>query len=158
MVNSCCSNGIDCKYCHHPQSKQACWYTFLKSFVWTVIKVLLKFLITGTADYSLPHDRKLRELYEAVGWDVTTQKHTGKKTKSSSGLNNLPDSTLITQHVTVAGWVSKNAMVKFKPMKFKKQSRSVNYMDGVLIATVKRKLKWKVTPTMIKIHTETHMV
>jgi hypothetical protein len=23
---------------------------------------------------------KLRELYEAVGWDVTTQKYTGKKT------------------------------------------------------------------------------
>jgi cytochrome c2 len=102
------SNGIDCKYCH--SSARVSKHAGIPSL--NVCMNCHKSIAqvsdtTGTADYSKAfYDGEIKKLYEAVGWDVTTQKYTGKtKPVKWVRIHNLPDFAYFnhSQHVTVAG-------------------------------------------------------
>jgi mono/diheme cytochrome c family protein len=102
------SNGIDCKYCH--SSARVSKHAGIPSL--NVCMNCHKNIAqvsdtTGTAEYSKAfYDGEIKKLYEAVGWDVTSQKYTGKtKPVKWVRIHNLPDFVYFnhSQHVAVAG-------------------------------------------------------
>ena len=57
-------------------------------------------------EYGVDYNNEIQKLYDAVGWDKSTQKYTGKTTPVKwVRIHNLPDFVYFnhSQHVTVAG-------------------------------------------------------
>lgn len=102
------SNGIDCKYCH--SSARVSKHSGIPSL--NVCMNCHKSIAevsdtTATADHTKAfYDGEIQKLYNAVGWDKTTQKYTGKTEPVKwVRIHNLPDFVYFnhSQHVTVAG-------------------------------------------------------
>lgn len=103
-------NGIDCKYCHSSArvSKNAGIPSL--NVCMNCHKTVSEF--TGSKDstyveYSKEfYTAEIQKLYDAVGWDKTAQKYTGKtRPVKWVRIHNLPDFVYFnhSQHVTVAG-------------------------------------------------------
>ena len=102
------SNGINCKYCH--SSARVSKHAGIPSL--NVCMNCHKNIAevtdtTATPEYSKAfYDGEIQKLYNAVGWDKTTQKYTGKTSPVKwVRIHNLPDFAYFnhSQHVTVAG-------------------------------------------------------
>lgn len=102
------SNGIDCKYCHSSArvSKNA-GIPSLNVCMNCHKNIAAVSDTTATAEHSKAfYDGEIQKLYDAVGWDKTTQKYTGKtRPVKWVKIHNLPDFVYFNhaQHVTVAG-------------------------------------------------------
>jgi mono/diheme cytochrome c family protein len=102
------SNGIDCKYCHSAArvSKNA-GIPSLNVCMNCHKNINEVSDTTATPEYSKAYyDGEIQKLYNAVGWDKTTQKYTGKTSPVKwVRIHNLPDFAYFnhSQHVTVAG-------------------------------------------------------
>ena len=102
------SNGINCKYCHSAArvSKNA-GIPSLNVCMNCHKNIAEVSDTTATEEYSkVFYDQQIQKLYDAVGWDKTTQKYTGKTQPVKwVRIHNLPDFAYFnhSQHVTVAG-------------------------------------------------------
>ncbi len=102
------SNGINCKYCHSAArvSKNA-GIPSLNVCMNCHKNIGEVSDTTATADYSKAfYDGEIQKLYDAVGWDKTTQKYTGKSQPVKwVRIHKLPDFAYFnhSQHVTVGG-------------------------------------------------------
>ena len=101
------SNKIDCKYCH--SSARVSKHSGIPSLnvCMNCHKIIAEVSdTTATPEYSKQfYDGEIKKLYKAVGWDVTTQKYTGKTEPVKwVRIHNLPDFVYFNhaQHVTVA--------------------------------------------------------
>jgi mono/diheme cytochrome c family protein len=101
-------NGIDCKYCH--SAARVGKHSNIPSL--NVCMNCHKNIsevaeTTATEDHSKAfYDGEIAKLYDAVGWDKSLQKYTGKtKPVKWVRIHNLPDHVYFnhSQHVTVAG-------------------------------------------------------
>lgn len=101
-------NGIDCKYCH--SAARVSKHSNIPSL--NVCMNCHKNIsevaeTTATEEHSKAfYDAQIAKLYDAVGWDKTLQKYTGKtKPVKWVRIHNLPDHVYFnhSQHVTVAG-------------------------------------------------------
>ena len=101
-------NGIDCKYCH--SAARVGKHSNIPSL--NVCMNCHKNIsevaeTTATEEYSKAfYDGEIAKLYDAVGWDKSLQKYTGKtKPVKWVRIHNLPDHVYFNhaQHVTVAG-------------------------------------------------------
>jgi mono/diheme cytochrome c family protein len=101
-------NGIDCKYCH--SAARVSKHSNIPSL--NVCMNCHKNIsevaeTTATEEYSKAfYDGEIAKLYDAVGWDKSLQKYTGKtKPVKWVRIHNLPDHVYFnhSQHVTVAG-------------------------------------------------------
>jgi len=102
------SNGIDCKYCH--SSARTSKHAGIPSL--NVCMNCHKNIAevadsTATEEYSKAfYDAQIQKLYDAVGWDKSTQKYTGKTQPVKwVRIHKLPDFAYFnhSQHVTVGG-------------------------------------------------------
>lgn len=102
------SNGIDCKYCH--SSARVSKHAGIPSL--NVCMNCHKQIVevsdtTATPEHSKAfYDGEIQKLYNAVGWDPTAQKYTGKTSPVKwVRIHNLPDFAYFnhSQHVAVAG-------------------------------------------------------
>ena len=103
-------NGIDCKYCH--SSARVSKHAGIPSLnvCMNCHKAIAEFVgskdstyVEYTKDY---YTAEIQKLYDAVGWDKTNQKYTGKTQPVKwIRIHNLPDFVYFnhSQHVTVAG-------------------------------------------------------
>lgn len=102
------SNGINCKYCHSAArvSKNA-GIPSLNVCMNCHKNISEVSDTTATPEHSKAfYDGEIQKLYTAVGWDVATQKYTGKTQPVKwVRIHNLPDFVYFnhSQHVTVAG-------------------------------------------------------
>ena len=101
------SNKIDCKYCH--SSARVSKHSGIPSLnvCMNCHKAIAEVSdTTATPEYSKAfYDGEIKKLYKAVGWDVTTQKYTGKTEPVKwVRIHNLPDFVYFnhSQHVAVA--------------------------------------------------------
>ncbi len=103
-------NGIDCKYCHSSARTSKTSGIPSVSVCMNCHKNINEF--TGSADstyvdYSKEfYTAEIQKIYEAVGWDPTTQTYTGEeKPVKWVRIHNLPDFVYFnhSQHVSVAG-------------------------------------------------------
>jgi mono/diheme cytochrome c family protein len=101
-------NGIDCKYCH--SAARVSKHSNIPSL--NVCMNCHKNIsevaeTTATEEYSKAfYDEQIAKLYDAVGWDKSLQKYTGKtKPVKWVRIHNLPDHVYFnhSQHVSVAG-------------------------------------------------------
>ena len=102
-------NEIDCKYCHSAArvskhsnipSLNVCMNCHKN-----IGEVAPKTLAEGN-EYGVDYNNEIQKLYDAVGWDKSAQKYTGKTTPVKwIRIHNLPDFVYFnhSQHVTVAG-------------------------------------------------------
>ena len=102
-------NGIDCKYCHSAArvgkhsnipSLNVCMNCHKN-----ISEVAEETLAEGN-EYGVNYNNEIQKLYNAVGWDKTTQTYTGKTEPVKwIRIHNLPDFVYFnhSQHVTVAG-------------------------------------------------------
>jgi cytochrome c2 len=120
------SNGIDCKYCH--SSARVSKHAGIPSL--NVCMNCHKSIAqvsdtTATPEYSKAfYDGEIGKLYEAVGWDVTSQKYTGKtKPVKWVRIHNLPDFVYFnhSQHVAVAGIECQKCHGEVKTYEIQKQ-------------------------------------
>ncbi|RVT78491.1 c-type cytochrome [Flavobacterium sufflavum] len=101
-------NEINCKYCHSAArvSKNA-GIPSLNVCMNCHKNISEVAETTATAEYSKAfYDAQIQKLYDAVGWDKTTQSYTGKQQPVKwVRIHNLPDFVYFnhSQHVTVAG-------------------------------------------------------
>ena len=102
------SNGVDCKYCHSAArvSKNA-GIPSLNVCMNCHKNISEVADTTATAEYSKAfYDGEIQKLYDAVGWDKSLQKYTGKTNPVKwVRIHNLPDFAYFnhSQHVTVGG-------------------------------------------------------
>ena len=102
------SNGVDCKYCHSAArvSKNA-GIPSLNVCMNCHKNISEVADTTATAEYSKSfYDGEIQKLYDAVGWDKSMQKYTGKTNPVKwVRIHNLPDFAYFnhSQHVTVGG-------------------------------------------------------
>jgi mono/diheme cytochrome c family protein len=102
------SNGVDCKYCHSAArvSKNA-GIPSLNVCMNCHKNIAEVADTTATPEYSKAfYDGEIQKLYDAVGWDKTVQKYTGKtKPVKWVRIHNLQDFVYFnhSQHVSVAG-------------------------------------------------------
>ena len=102
------SNGVDCKYCHSAArvSKNA-GIPSLNVCMNCHKNISEVADTTATAEHSKAfYDGEIQKLYDAVGWDKSTQKYTGKTNPVKwVRIHNLPDFAYFnhSQHVTVGG-------------------------------------------------------
>ncbi|HNP33848.1 MAG TPA: c-type cytochrome [Flavobacterium sp.] len=102
------SNGINCKYCHSAArvSKNA-GIPSLNVCMNCHKNISEVSDTTATPEHSKAfYDAQIQKLYDAVGWDKTAQKYTGKTHPVKwVRIHNLPDFAYFnhSQHVTVAG-------------------------------------------------------
>lgn len=102
------SNGVDCKYCHSAArvSKNA-GIPSLNVCMNCHKNISEVADTTATAEYSKSfYDGEIQKLYDAVGWDKSLQKYTGKTNPVKwVRIHNLPDFAYFnhSQHVTVGG-------------------------------------------------------
>ena len=102
------SNGINCKYCHSAARVSKNGGIPSLNVCMNCHKSIAEVSdTTATEEYSkVFYDQQIQKLYEAVGWDQTTQKYTGKTTPVKwVRIHNLPDFAYFNhaQHVTVGG-------------------------------------------------------
>ena len=102
-------NGIDCKYCHSAArvskhsnipSLNVCMNCHIN-----ISEVAPETLAEGN-EYGVDYNAEIQKLYDAVGWDKSSQKYTGKTEPVKwVRIHNLPDFVYFnhSQHVTVAG-------------------------------------------------------
>ena len=102
------SNGIDCKYCH--SSARTSKHAGIPSLnvCMNCHKNIAEVADTSaTEEYSKAfYDAQIQKLYDAVGWDKSTQKYTGKTQPVKwVRIHKLPDFAYFnhSQHVTVGG-------------------------------------------------------
>ena len=103
-------NGIDCKYCHSSARTSKTAGIPSLNVCMNCHKNISEFqgdkdstYVEYTKEY---YTGEIQKLYDAVGWDKTTQKYTGKtKPVKWVRIHNLPDFVYFnhSQHVTVAG-------------------------------------------------------
>jgi mono/diheme cytochrome c family protein len=103
-------NGIDCKYCHSSARTSKTAGVPSLNVCMNCHKNIAEFqgdkdstYVEYTKEY---YTGEIQKLYDAVGWDKTTQKYTGKtKPVKWIRIHNLPDFVYFnhSQHVTVAG-------------------------------------------------------
>ncbi len=102
------SNGVDCKYCHSAArvSKNA-GIPSLNVCMNCHKNISEVADTTATAEHSKAfYDGEIQKLYDAVGWDKSLQKYTGKTNPVKwVRIHNLPDFAYFnhSQHVSVAG-------------------------------------------------------
>jgi mono/diheme cytochrome c family protein len=101
-------NEINCKYCHSSARVSKTAGIPSLNVCMNCHKSIGEVAeTTGTPEYSKAfYDGEIGKLYDAVGWDKTTQKYTGKtKPVKWVRIHNLPDFVYFnhSQHVTVAG-------------------------------------------------------
>ena len=102
------SNGVDCKYCHSAArvSKNA-GIPSLNVCMNCHKNIAEVADTTATPEYSKAfYDKEIQKLYDAVGWDRSIQKYTGKtKPVKWVRIHNLQDFVYFnhSQHVSVAG-------------------------------------------------------
>ena len=102
------SNGIDCKYCHSSaRTSKTAGIPSLNVCMNCHKNISEVSDTTATAEHSKAfYDLQIQKLYDAVGWDKTNQKYTGKTEPVKwVRIHNLPDFAYFnhSQHVTVAG-------------------------------------------------------
>ncbi|MDT0555247.1 c-type cytochrome [Patiriisocius hiemis] len=103
-------NQIDCKYCHSSARKSK--HSGIPSLNVcmnchkNIAEVSEDTYAEGQNEYGVDYNKEIKKLYEAVGWDETTQSYTGEeKPVKWVRIHNLPDFAYFnhSQHVTVAG-------------------------------------------------------
>lgn len=102
------SNGIDCKYCHSSaRTSKNAGIPSLNVCMNCHKNISEVTDTTATAEYSKAfYDAQIQKLYDAVGWDKSTQKYTGKTQPVKwVRIHKLPDFAYFnhSQHVTVGG-------------------------------------------------------
>ncbi|MQP51718.1 MULTISPECIES: c-type cytochrome [unclassified Flavobacterium] len=119
-------NGIDCKYCH--SSARVSKHAGIPSL--NVCMNCHKNIsevaeTTATEEHSKAfYDEQIAKLYDAVGWDKSLQKYTGKtKPVKWVRIHNLPDHVYFnhSQHVTVAGVECQTCHGPVQEYEFQKQ-------------------------------------
>ncbi len=119
-------NGIDCKYCH--SSARVSKHAGIPSL--NVCMNCHKNIsevaeTTATEEHSKAfYDQQIAKLYDAVGWDKSLQKYTGKtKPVKWVRIHNLPDHVYFnhSQHVTVAGVECQTCHGPVEEYEFQKQ-------------------------------------
>ena len=119
-------NGIDCKYCH--SSARVSKHAGIPSL--NVCMNCHKNIsevaeTTATEEHSKAfYDAQIAKLYDAVGWDKSLQKYTGKtKPVKWVRIHNLPDHVYFnhSQHVTVAGVECQTCHGPVQEYEFQKQ-------------------------------------
>ena len=101
-------NGVDCKYCHSSARVSKTSGVPSLNVCMNCHKVISEVAPeTATEDFSKEfYDKEIAKLYNAVGWDATTQSYTGEEQPVKwVRVHNLPDFAYYnhSQHVTVAG-------------------------------------------------------
>lgn len=101
-------NGIDCKYCHSSaRVSKTAGIPSLNVCMNCHKNISEVAETTATPEHSKAfYDGEIQKLYDAVGWDKTTQKYTGKTQPVKwVRIHNLPDFVYFnhSQHVSVAG-------------------------------------------------------
>ncbi|MEZ0005315.1 mono/diheme cytochrome c family protein [Flavobacterium sp. 28YEA47A] len=101
-------NGIDCKYCHSSaRVSKTAGIPSLNVCMNCHKNISEVAETTATPEHSKAfYDGEIQKLYDAVGWDKTTQKYTGKPQPVKwIRIHNLPDFVYFnhSQHVSVAG-------------------------------------------------------
>ncbi|UGS23337.1 c-type cytochrome [Flavobacterium channae] len=101
-------NGIDCKYCHSSARVSKTSGIPSLNVCMNCHKNISEVAeTTATEEHTKAfYDAQIAKLYDAVGWDKTLQKYTGKtKPVKWVRIHNLPDHVYFnhSQHVTVAG-------------------------------------------------------
>jgi len=119
-------NGIDCKYCH--SSARVSKHAGIPSL--NVCMNCHKNIsevaeATATEEHSKAfYDQQIAKLYDAVGWDKSLQKYTGKtKPVKWVRIHNLPDHVYFnhSQHVSVAGVECQTCHGPVEEYEFQKQ-------------------------------------
>jgi mono/diheme cytochrome c family protein len=119
-------NGIDCKYCH--SSARVSKHAGIPSL--NVCMNCHKNIsevaeTTATEEHSKAfYDQQIAKLYDAVGWDKSLQKYTGKtKPVKWVRIHNLPDHVYFnhSQHVSVAGVECQTCHGPVQEYEFQKQ-------------------------------------
>jgi len=119
-------NGIDCKYCHSSArvSKHA-GIPSLNDCMNCHKNISEVAETTATEEHSKAfYDQQIAKLYDAVGWDKSLQKYTGKtKPVKWVRIHNLPDHVYFnhSQHVTVAGVECQTCHGPVEEYEFQKQ-------------------------------------
>jgi hypothetical protein len=119
-------NGIDCKYCHSSArvSKNA-GIPSLNVCMNCHKNISEVAETTATEEHSKAfYDQQIAKLYDAVGWDKSLQKYTGKtKPVKWVRIHNLPDHVYFnhSQHVTVAGVECQTCHGPVQEYEFQKQ-------------------------------------
>ncbi len=119
-------NGIDCKFCHSAArvSKNA-GIPSLNVCMNCHKNISEVAETTATPEHSKAfYDAEIQKLYDAVGWNPTTQSYTGKtKPVKWVRIHNLPDFAYFNhaQHVTVAGIECQTCHGPVQEMEFMKQ-------------------------------------
>lgn len=103
-------NGIDCKYCHSAARSSKTSGIPSLNVCMNCHENISEFTGVEGHDYGIYtpefYTGEIQKLYDAVGWDVATQKYTGKeKPVKWVRIHNLPDFAYYnhSQHVNVAG-------------------------------------------------------
>ena len=102
-------NGIDCKYCHSAARESK--HSNIPSLNVCMnchknISEVAETTLAEGKEYGVDYNQEIQKLYDAVGWDKTNQKYTGKTQPVKwVRIHNLPDLVYFnhSQHVTVAG-------------------------------------------------------
>jgi hypothetical protein len=102
-------NGIDCQYCH--SSARESKHSGIPSLNVCMnchknIAEVAETTLAEGKEYGVDYNQEIQKLYDAVGWDKTEQKYTGKTQPVKwVRIHNLPDLVYFNhaQHVTVAG-------------------------------------------------------
>lgn len=121
-------NGIDCKYCHSSARVSKTAGIPSLNVCMNCHKNISEFqgdkdstYVEYTKEY---YTGEIQKLYDAVGWDKTTQKYTGKtKPVKWIRIHNLPDFVYFnhSQHVTVAGIECQKCHGKVETFEIQKQ-------------------------------------
>lgn len=103
-------NQIECKYCH--SSARVSKHSGIPSLNVCmnchkqIAEVAEETQAEGVEEYGVDYNAEIQKLYEATGWDTSTQSYTGEtKPVKWIRIHNLPDFAYFnhSQHVTVAG-------------------------------------------------------
>ena len=102
-------NGIDCKYCH--SAARVSKHSNIPSLNVCMnchknISEVAESTLAEGNEYGVNYNEEIQKLYDAVGWDKSAQKYTGKtKPVKWIRIHNLPDHVYFNhaQHVSVAG-------------------------------------------------------
>lgn len=119
-------NGIDCKFCHSAaRVSKTAGIPSLNVCMNCHKNISEVAETTATPEHSKAfYDGEIQKLYDAVGWDKTNQKYTGKtKPVKWVRIHNLPDFAYFnhSQHVTVAGLECQTCHGPVQEFEFMKQ-------------------------------------
>lgn len=152
------SNGIDCKYCHSSARTSKTAGIPSLNVCMNCHKTISEVSdTTATAEHSKAfYDAQIQKLYNAVGWDKTTQKYTGKTEPVKwVRIHNLPDFAYFnhSQHVTVAGIECQKCHGPVETYEVQKQFAPLT-MGWCIECHRKTEVKMEGNPYYTKIHAE----